>query len=177
MAQTTETPWQSRIIGYETVATESILANPRNWRIHPGAQQDALVGALHGIGIVQNIVINKRTSALWPPEDRYVETLCDGHLRVTLALREGQPTLPVTFVDLTPDEENLLLATFDPIAALAGVDTGQLSTLLGETTTTDAMLMAFLQTLGDEAPPEERPAPVAVKAPVTCPHCGAEFIP
>lgn len=143
-------PWHSRIVGYDTVLTDSLLANPRNWRIHPQAQQDALTGVLHGVGIVQNLVINKRTSALWPPGDRYVETLCDGHLRVTLALREGQATLPVTYVDLTPDEENLVLATFDPIAALAGVDAPQLSDLLHETTTSDATLMAFLSALAEE---------------------------
>lgn len=159
-------PWQSKIVGYDTVLTDSILANPRNWRIHPQAQQDALTGALHGVGIVQNLVINKRTSALWPPEDRYVETLCDGHLRVTLALREGQPTLPVTYVDLTPDEENLVLATFDPIAALAGVDAPQLSDLLHETTTSDATLMAFLSALAEEhgiVPPDAQGPVVEVE--------------
>jgi hypothetical protein len=36
--------WKSRIVGEGVEAAGQLLANPRNWRIHPKAQQDALAG-------------------------------------------------------------------------------------------------------------------------------------
>ena len=35
-------PWRSRIVGSGTEEPTQLLANPRNWRTHPKAQQDAL---------------------------------------------------------------------------------------------------------------------------------------
>ena len=43
----------------------------------------------------------------------------DGHARVALALTRKEASVPVLYVDLSPDEERLVLATFDPIGALA----------------------------------------------------------
>lgn len=39
-----------------------------------------------------------------------------------MAIREGQPKIPVTFVNLTEEEERAILATFDPLSAMAGKD-------------------------------------------------------
>ena len=44
----------------------------------------------------------------------------DGHARVALALSRGEATVPVLYVDLEPEEEALVLATLDPISAMAG---------------------------------------------------------
>jgi len=114
--------WRNRIVGYGEEAPDQLLANPDNPRIHPGTQQDAISGILNEVGILQNIIVNKRTSEAWPDGERGVETLLDGHLRVKVALSEGQDRLPVTYVDLTPEEERLALAVFDPIAAMAAND-------------------------------------------------------
>ena len=143
-------PWNNRIVGYGEVRTDQILANPQNWRIHPKTQTDALAGVLGEIGVVQNIVINQRTSDQWPASDRHVSTLIDGHARTLLALREGQPTLPATYVDLTPGEEAEILAILDPIAALAGADREKLASLLADVRSGEMAVMAMLEGLAIE---------------------------
>ena len=102
-----------------------------NPRIHPAMQQDALKGALEEVGWIQDIIVNLRTSEEWGT-DQGVETLVDGHLRVKLALRHGQPSVPVKYVDLSPKQERLAIATLDPITGYAAFDADIMSGLLTE---------------------------------------------
>lgn len=44
----------------------------------------------------------------------------DSHARVALAPSRSEATVPVLYVDLEPDEKALILATLDPISAMAG---------------------------------------------------------
>jgi hypothetical protein len=83
-APATAPTWRNRITGSGEEAPEQLLANPVNWRIHAKAQQDALAGALDQVGWVQQILVNRRTGFV-----------VDGHARVALALRRGEPTVPV----------------------------------------------------------------------------------
>ncbi|MDO8671682.1 MAG: hypothetical protein Q7O66_09665, partial [Dehalococcoidia bacterium] len=147
MADSLNGQWRNRIVAFENVDPESVLANERNWRIHVKAQQDALSGILGDVGLVQSIIINKRTSELWGVNDRGVETLVDGHLRVQLALSKGQKAIPAVFVDLTPSEEAEILATIDPVAAMAVADKEQLDALLREVATGDSAVQAMLAEL------------------------------
>jgi hypothetical protein len=137
-------PWSNKIVGYGEVTTEDILAHPYNWRIHPAHQQAALKGVLDDVGIVQNILINKRTSEEWPAGDRGVDTLLDGHARVQLALRHGQVTLPVTYCDLTPAEETEILLTLDPLSTMATRDDEHLMSLMQDIQSADASVLAML---------------------------------
>src|ERR1035437_6774191 len=43
---TTPAIWQNRIVRYGEEAPGQLLANDKNWRTHPQAQQDALEGEL-----------------------------------------------------------------------------------------------------------------------------------
>lgn len=128
--------WKTRIVGHGNEDPNDLLANPRNWRIHPKAQQDALAGALDQVGWVQQVTVNKTTGHL-----------VDGHLRVELALRREEPTVPVTYVELTPEEEGLVLASLDPIAAMAGQDDEKLRQLLAEVEFDSKALESALQEL------------------------------
>jgi DNA modification methylase len=132
--------WKNRITKYTEEAPDQLLANPRNWRSHPGAQADALRGILGDVGVVQNVLANERTGFL-----------LDGHLRVMEALKAGQPTIPVTWVDLSEDEEALILATLDPLAAMAGTDAAQLDALLRDVSTDSPAVQAMLDALATEA--------------------------
>lgn len=111
--------WQNRIIGTGTEDPTKLMANPANWRTHPKFQQEALAGVLDKVGWVQQVIVNKRTGHL-----------VDGHLRTSLAVERKEATIPVTYVDLDETEEALILATLDPLAALAGTDNEQLQALL-----------------------------------------------
>ena len=96
-----------------------LTAHPLNWRKHPKAQASALTGALREVGLVQSVIWNRRT-----------KRLIDGHLRVELAMAAREATLPVTVVDLAEEEERTVLATLDPIGAMAIADRGKLEELL-----------------------------------------------
>ena len=126
VAPTSTTAWRNRIVGSGQEAPDQLLANPANWRIHPKAQQDALAGALDEVGWVQQVLVNRRSGFV-----------IDGHARVALALRRGEPTVPVLYVDLEPDEEALVLATLDPISAMAGRDEDKLRALLADVSVDD----------------------------------------
>jgi hypothetical protein len=59
--------------------------------------------------------------------------MLDGHMRVQLALKQGEDTpVPTTYVDLDPREEKLALASFDRVSALAGTDDEQYDVLLAD---------------------------------------------
>ena len=82
-------PFRNRITGSGMEAPEQLLANPRNWRVHPKAQEAALAAVLDEVGWVQNVIVNQRTG-----------NVVDGHLRVSLAISRGEATVPVVYVDL-----------------------------------------------------------------------------
>ena len=145
---TPATAWRSRIVREGAEAPDQLLANPANWRIHPSEQQQALVDILGRVGWVQRVIVNLRTSERWPAGDRGVQTVVDGHARVLLASRRDEPTVPVVYVDLDPDEEMLVLATLDPISALAPADPAKLGPLLdGITLGSEEGLARLLQDL------------------------------
>lgn len=128
--------YQNRIVGYGEADPTDLLANPRNWRIHPKAQQDALEGVLENVGWVDDVIVNKRTGFV-----------VDGHLRVSLALRHDHKTVPVKYVDLSEEEEALVLATLDPIAAIATADVEQLGLLFDGIETDHEGILALLDDL------------------------------
>lgn len=161
--------WKNRIIGEGEENPLDLLANPKNFRVHPTEQQEALRKVLRGVGVVQRVVVNQRSGFV-----------VDGHLRVALAITEGVEALPVEYVDLAEDEEDVVLATFDRITGMAGIDREKLDELLAEAREGEvaqgnedlAGLLASLETGGggrkaggdEDAPPQHR-----------CPECGHEW--
>jgi len=98
----------------------SLLAHPDNWRIHPLDQREALEGALEALGWISEITVNERTGHV-----------VDGHLRVALALSRNEPVVPVSYIDLSPEEERLALALVDPLSALAQASPKAYEALMG----------------------------------------------
>lgn len=125
--------WRSRIVGHGEEAPDQLLANPRNWRIHPKAQQDALTGLLDQVGWVQDVIVNRTTGHV-----------VDGHLRVAVAISRGEATVPVVYVELSPEDEGLVLASLDPLSAMAVTDSEALRELLGDVDAEDSALQAML---------------------------------
>lgn len=130
--------WRNRITGHADVAPASLLPNPANWRRHSTRQQRALAGALSEVGWVAQVMVN-RTSG----------HLVDGHLRLELALERGEPTIPVAYVELSEAEERLVLASLDPLAAMADTDRDALALLLAGVTPSDEALTRMLAELAD----------------------------
>jgi DNA modification methylase len=130
------TAWRSRITGHAEIAPAELVPNPRNWRGHPAEQQRALAGALSEVGWVTEVIVNQTTGRV-----------VDGHLRIELALARNEPTIPVTYVELSEAEEGLVLATLDPIGAMAAAEATALESLLATLDPADADLRAFLDEL------------------------------
>jgi DNA-directed RNA polymerase specialized sigma54-like protein len=172
---TETTEWRNRIIGEGEQPASQFIANPANWRTHPQAQRDAMRGALNEVGWVQRVVVNARTGYL-----------VDGHERVWQALQNGDAPVPYVEVDLSEAEEAYVLATLDPIGAMAAADKEQLDALLREVQSGEAGVQAMLAQLAQDVgivPPDFQPVGVEEqgrldeKAKVTCPECGHEFVP
>ena len=93
--------------------------HPRNWRTHPAQQSSALKEILAEVGIAGALLAydSKRAGGL---------TLIDGHLR-----RDSADTAwPVLVLDVDDAEADLLLATFDPLSAMAQSAAEKLDALL-----------------------------------------------
>lgn len=120
-AQGSSGPWVSRIVGEADVDPRTLAPHPDNWRKHPERQQRALSGVLSKVGWVQRVVVNIRTGRI-----------LDGHARVELACKHGEASVPIVRVDLSEEEEKLVLATLDPIGALADADNAKLEELIGQ---------------------------------------------
>jgi DNA modification methylase len=146
--------WANRIVGTGTEAPDQLLAHPDNWRVHPKAQREALAGVLDQVGYVAAVIVNGRTGHL-----------VDGHLRVDLALSRGEPSIPVSYVDLSEEEERLVLASLDPLAAMATTDEAKLRELLAEVSVDSEALAAMLAALAPADPkdgltdPDDIPEP------------------
>jgi DNA modification methylase len=91
---------------------------------------------LRTVGWVQRVIVNRVTGHI-----------VDGHLRVEVALRRSEPTVPVLYVELSDEEEKVVLAAIDPIGGLAETDQDMLDDLLEGVHTGDTDLDAFLDSL------------------------------
>ena len=133
------TAWRNRIIGHGDEPPAQLLANPANWRLHPKEQQQALAGALSEVGWVAEVLVNRTTGHV-----------VDGHLRVELAISRHESSVPVVYVELSEDEERLVLASLDPLAAMATAEKDALAALLAGIETADAALARMLAELADQ---------------------------
>jgi hypothetical protein len=100
----------------------------------------------------------------------------DGHARIEEAISRHEKTVPVLYVDLSPEEERLVLASFDPISAMAIHDQERLNELLEDMHVDDVGLQSLLDSLNVQAAKEqEKSTPDGPTDEVTCPSCGATF--
>ena len=134
MSRTSTTPWRSRITGQGTLKVAEARSHALNFRLHPPGQSQALAASLDQVGWVQQVVVNTTTG-----------NLIDGHLRVELAKERGEGELPCLFVELEPDEERLVLASLDPIAAMATADRARLHELLGAIESQDEQVRGLIE--------------------------------
>jgi hypothetical protein len=157
--------WKNRIVGSGEEPPDQLLANVSNWRRHPASQRKALRGALGTVGWIQAVLVNKRTGFV-----------IDGHARIEEAISNHEPTVPVLYVDLSPEEERIALASLDPIGAMADRDQEALNELLDGLQVDDENLQSLLDSLSTVV--VEKPDPPAGEGPtdeVTCPACGHTF--
>jgi ParB-like chromosome segregation protein Spo0J len=113
-----------------------LAENPANWRVHPAEQLSALVGVLAEVGWAGACLYNETTGRL-----------IDGHARRKVALEQGAERVPVLVGRWTPEQEAKILATLDPLSALAKADTDKLDALLAEVKSDNSAVTALLASL------------------------------
>lgn len=126
---------RDRVIELRRVRADELIANPANWRRHPEPQRRALEAALAEIGMAGAVIARQTPEGL---------ELLDGHLRADI---DPDAILPVLVVDLDDGESAKLLATFDPIGAMAETDKASLKRLIGELSPSGAGLSDLLERL------------------------------
>ena len=125
---------RNRIKELRQVRAGDLQSDPRNWRRHPERQQSALQAMLERIGYADALIAREAQ------DGRLV--LIDGHLRAGL---DAEQTVPVLVTDLTEAEAGELLATLDPLAAMAETDAVSLDGLLGNLLADEQSAMSQLR--------------------------------
>jgi len=131
---------RDRIKELRRVKASELLPNPKNWRTHPVAQQDALKGILAEVGFAGAVLVREL--------DDGSLMLIDGHMR---AETTHDQEIPVLILDVDEAESDKLLATFDPIAAMAESDAHALDALLRNVDTGSEALSKMLAELAEGA--------------------------
>src|SRR5512146_2865149 len=124
---------RDRITELRRVKACDLLPHPKNWRRHPASQRDAMQGILAEIGYADALLARETPEGLM---------LIDGHLR---AETTPDAEVPVLVLDVTEAEADKILATLDPLAAMAQADTEKLDALLREVETGNEAVAAMLE--------------------------------
>jgi len=134
---------RDRVIGLERVRATDLIPNEKNWRVHGRKQRAAMRRALEEIGYAGALLARRR-------EDGKL-ALIDGHLRA-----ETSPDMevPVLVLDVTEKEAMKLLATYDPISAMAEQDDEALRAVVEAAELEADELVALVDGLLEDDDPE-----------------------
>src|SRR5215212_9516241 len=132
---------RDRIKELRRVRAADLRPNPRNWRLHPPEQQDALRALLAEVGYADALLAREL-------EDGTL-ILVDGHLR---AETTPDAVVPVLVLDVDEAEADKILLTHDPLAAMATVSQQHLHSLLSEVQTESSALQTMFEQIGQSAP-------------------------
>lgn len=89
---------------------------------------------------------------------------------MALSLSSNQKSIPVEYVDLSEPEEAEVLATIDPIAALAATDREQLGALVADIDHADGAVAELLGEMYGENPGAQGQGDLG-----SCPECARAF--
>ena len=131
---------RNRVKELRMVPASQLQPNPKNWRTHPEGQANALRGILAEVGIAGAVL------AYETPEGGL--KLIDGHLRAETL---GNADVPVLVLDVNEAEADKLLATIDPLGAMAEADADKLRELLEEVETASEDLANMFTELAEDA--------------------------
>jgi ParB-like chromosome segregation protein Spo0J len=150
---------RDRITELRRVRASELRPNPRNWRTHPPAQQDALRGLIAEVGYADALLAREL--------DDGTLMLIDGHLR---AETTPDAVVPVLVLDVDEDEAAKLLLTLDPLAGMATISDVKLRDLLERVDTESAAVAALIDRLSQEYADSDPATPSA-------PDCSEVVVP
>ena len=137
---------------------DELADNPNNWRQHPEAQGTGLEAVISEVGWAGALLYNEATGRL-----------IDGHARKKLpADLAVDGKIPVLVGKWTEDQERLILATLDPLGAMAEADADALAGLMRGLDFEDGSVADLLGRIAEDTgadailnlPGDDDPAPV-----------------
>lgn len=131
---------RNRVKRFEVRKASELLPNPRNWKTHPQKQLDAIRAIFEEVGFAGVEVVREL-------EDGSL-MLIDGHARASVA---EDADVPIVVLDVTEEEANKILLTFDPLSGMAKTDDQKLEELLREVQTGSVALAQMLEGLAKDA--------------------------
>ena len=145
---------RDRIVEIRTVKGRDLTPNPANWRRHPEAQRDAMAAVLDDVGNIDVLKAVETSAGL---------LLIDGHLRAGLMPDDD---VQVAVLDLDETEQAKVLATFDPIGAMAQVDAESFAAIAEAATFENERVRAMLDAIAsNEYAPLTIPGPESENPP------------
>ena len=158
---------RDRIKELRRVPASELLPNPKNWRLHPASQENALRSILADIGFADVAIARETPAGL---------VLIDGHLRAEVA---KDTEIPVVIVDLNDEEADKVLATLDPISSMAEADSDLLENLIANSDFSED-LSDLLNKIIDrqeipEAPESFESFDEDIESQYKCPKCNYEW--
>jgi DNA modification methylase len=130
--------FKNRILEYGVKPADQFLAHPKNARMHPQFQREAMKAALDTVGFVAPVL------------EAASGYLVDGHERIWQALQNNNADVPFVRLDISEEEEAYVLATFDPLTALANYDAELLDGLLQEVNSDSPAIQKMLADLATD---------------------------
>lgn len=130
---------KNRVRELRTVKASDLRRNAKNWRVHSPEQTEVLKEMIDAVGFATAVIAREKDGQL---------EIIDGHLRADTA---GNEEIPVLIIDVSDEEAATLLATLDPIAAMAGANGELLAELLAETVELGPETEKMLARLSKEA--------------------------
>ncbi len=144
---------RDRIKELRRVRASDLRPNGRNWREHTPRQRKVLSGVLEQVGYADALLAREL-------DDGSLE-LIDGHLR---AQTTPEQMVPVLVLDVDQHEADLILATHDPLASLAGTDEAKLGQLLDDLSIDDSVVKEMIAgVIGRDQKQESHQKPVKIK--------------
>lgn len=99
--------WKNRIVSHDNIDPKMLIENPFNMAIHTDMQKQLMTGVFDEIGWLQSVIVNTTTNHI-----------IDGHMRISLAIKNNQDSVPVSYVELDDEEEKKALMSINPIAMM-----------------------------------------------------------
>ena len=125
--------FRDRIVWLRRIKASELKPAPLNYRTHGDIQKKAVKAVLERIGWAGALIARECKDGSFE--------LIDGHCRQELS---GSEEVPVLILDVTQKEAREILATFDPLTEMAGIDADAVETLLAEVGKQNADIDAIL---------------------------------
>ncbi len=109
---------KDRIKSLVRVRAGDLFPNSKNWRVHTEEQEHVLRSLVSQLGFVDAVLVREIPQGY---------ELIDGHLRASI---EPDTFIPALVLDVDQKEADLILASFDPVASLAGTDAEKFADLI-----------------------------------------------